>query len=325
MIMPNQSPVVKTIGGYFSLQLIAGEEYYPDLIKLNTSRNAFEYILQIKKYTKVYIPYFTCDVMLEPLVKLKIPYQFYKINKYLEPIFDFEIGKTECLLYNNYFGLKDITVKKLSNTISNLIIDNAQAFFSVPLPNVDTFYSCRKFFGVSDGAYLQINSLDRLDIDKDLSFNRFSHLIKSIDYGIENGYADFIKNDNSLTNNDIRSMSALTQAILAGVNYEQCKAQRIQNFNFLHDNLSSINEMEVDFPASVPAMFYPFLSSKNSLKSKLIENKIFVPTYWPNIFTWTKSNSLEYELAERVVYLPIDHRYNEKDMAHVIKVLRSIL
>jgi RimJ/RimL family protein N-acetyltransferase len=312
---------MNSIGGYFSLQLKQGKEYYPDLIKLNTSRNAFEYILRIKKYTKVYIPYFTCDVMLEPLVKLKIPFQFYKINVQLEPIFDFEIGQTECLLYNNYFGLKDVTVKKLSNSIKNLIIDNAQAFFSKPLPNVDTFYSCRKFFGVSDGAYLQINKFEDLHLERDISIHRFSHLLKSIDCGKENSYADFIENEKGLSYNDIRFMSTLTQSILSNIDYEECKAKRIENFNFLHEKLAPFNELNIDFPTSTPAMFYPFLYSKANLKDKLIANKIFVPTFWPNIFNWTNENMLEYKLAENVAYLPIDHRYNLEDIARILKVL----
>jgi hypothetical protein len=33
-----------SIGGYFELELSRGEEYHSDAIRLNTGRNAFEYI-----------------------------------------------------------------------------------------------------------------------------------------------------------------------------------------------------------------------------------------------------------------------------------------
>lgn len=62
----------KTIGGYIPLELSKGELYYPDLIALNTGRNALEYVLRIRKYTTIYLPYYTCEVLLEPLRKLNV-------------------------------------------------------------------------------------------------------------------------------------------------------------------------------------------------------------------------------------------------------------
>lgn len=301
-----------------------GREYYPDLIKLNTSRNALAYILKLKRYTKIYIPYFTCDVLLEAMHSLNIPYQFYKINERLEPVFDFQIGPTECFLYNNYFGLKEKAVKKVSQIIDNLIIDNAQAFFSEPMPDTDTFYSCRKFFGVPDGAYLQVNTNDRLKLENDISADRFSHLLKSIDHGIEYSYADFIENETGLNNNEIKTMSRLTQTMLSGVDYEAAKQKRIENFDFLHKNLSSVNELEFEFPKSTPAMLYPLLISKTGVKEKLIEKKVFTPTYWPNVLEWTRDDMIEHKLARDVVHLPIDHRYDLNDMAYILEIIFEI-
>lgn len=320
-----QSAQNRTMGGYFQLQLANGNEYYPDLVRLNTARNAFGYILETRKYTKVYLPFFTCEVMLEPLFRLNIPYQFYRINKQLEPILDFEIGATECLLYNNYFGLKQNAVERLSHTVRNLIVDNAQAFYSEPLTGIDTFYSCRKFFGVPDGAYLQIDTEKYLELESDISVNRFSHLVKSIDQGIEDSYTDFIQNENGLIGNEIKSMSVLTKAILSNIDYSTCKDKRIENFNFLHENLSSVNELEIDFPLAAPAMLYPFLVSKTGIKEKLIDKKIFVPTYWPNIFKWTTNDMLEYQLAKNVIYLPVDHRYNLHQMSYMLNILEELI
>ena len=62
---------MKTLGGYFELELRKGDHYHKTAIKLNTGRNAFEYLLRAKQYQKVYMPYFTCDVMLEPIKKLQ--------------------------------------------------------------------------------------------------------------------------------------------------------------------------------------------------------------------------------------------------------------
>ncbi|WP_316811952.1 hypothetical protein [Pedobacter heparinus] len=320
-----ESLAVRPIGGYFPLTLVQGKEYYPELIRLNTSRNALEYILILKGYTKVYFPYYTCEVLLEPLIRLNIPYQFYKINPNLEPILDFEVGPTECLLYTNYFGLKDAVLKQLKATIGNLIIDNAQAFFSRPLPYSDTFYSCRKFFGVPDGAYLQINTDDRLILEKDHSADRVGHLTRSIDYGIEHSYADFITNELCLKDNDIKSMSLLTQALLRGINYKECRNKRIENFKYLNDQLFLVNELELFLPEGVAAMMYPLLLLKRDIRSKLIAKKIFVPTYWPNVLKWTGYKTYEHQLARYMVCLPVDHRYSLNDMEYIVNVIKKII
>jgi hypothetical protein len=57
----------------------------------------------------------------------------------------------------------------------------------------------------------------------------------------------------------------------------------------------------------------------------LIKEKIFVATYWPNVFDWTLPDSMEYYLAKNIVPLPIDQRYNLDDMQYMVTVLKNLL
>ena len=68
-------------------------------------------------------------------------------------------------------------------------------------------------------------------------------------------------------------------------------------------------------------MAYPFLSAGRALKQKLIADKIFVATYWPNVLDWCEPQDWEYKLADRTVFLPIDQRYGEKEMERIISVI----
>lgn len=316
---------VRPIGGYMELQLEHRQAYYQDLIPLNTGRNALEYILRIRRYTLIYLPYFTCEVLLEPLQKLGIEYKFYKIDEDLNPIIDFELEEHGCMLYTNYFGVKTGTVKWLSKTIKHLIIDNAQAFYTLPIHQVDTFYSCRKFFGVPDGAYLYASTEIGLHLKVDHSVLRFSHLIRSIDFNIEDGYADYLKNNQQLSNNEIKTMSVLTSNLLAAIDYEHCAKARKDNFNYLHKYLRNINMLRLNFVDEEVPMVYPLLLVSPKLKEKLIAHKIFVATYWPNVFDWTNASSYEYFLSENLIALPIDHRYTLNDMRCILTILNSLL
>ncbi|MBX9839642.1 MAG: hypothetical protein K2X69_15160 [Silvanigrellaceae bacterium] len=86
---------MSAIGGYFGLELDLKQEYHKDAICLNTGRNALEYILLARKYTKIYIPFFTCEVVIETIIKVKTNYQFYTINENFEPNFDFSLVSDE--------------------------------------------------------------------------------------------------------------------------------------------------------------------------------------------------------------------------------------
>jgi len=314
---------MKAIGGFFELELNNGREYYPHLIKLNTARNCLEYILRVRNYKKIYIPYYTCDVILEPIKKLNINYEFYYINEMLEPEIK-EINRDSALLYTNYFGLKVEFIKSLLKKFKNIIIDNAQAFFAEPIEDIDTFYSPRKFFGVPDGGYLSINKKINISLRKDISLNRISHLLKRIEVGAEAAYDEFKHNDKSLDNQPIKIMSELTKNILSSINYSKVKRIRNRNFNLLHDNLKDKNELmdliEKSKPINGP-MFYPFLITKDGIREYLIKNKIYVATYWPNVFKWADENSFEYKLAKYLLPLPIDQRYGKNDMKKILEII----
>jgi hypothetical protein len=219
---------MNAIGGYFSLEIDKKSEYHSEAIHLNTGRNALEYILVSRCYKKIYLPHYTCDSLLEPIRKLGLLHEFYFINEKFEPIFDFSLIKEdECFLYTNYFGLKDDFIYTLKIRCANLIIDNAQAFYAEPLEYTDTFYSPRKFFGVADGAYLYTTKIIETELERDISYGRFAHLLRRVDVSAENGYSFFINNDKSLSNMPIMRMSKLTQKILSSIDYEDIAACRI--------------------------------------------------------------------------------------------------
>lgn len=310
----------KSVGGYFELELRDTGGYHPKAIALNSARNSFEYILKVRQYKKVYLPYYTCEVLLDPIKKLKIDFEFYAINQNLEPVFDYNKIKSEDgFLYTNYFGLRDKFIYDLGTKISNLIIDNAQSFFSEPINNVDTFYSPRKFFGVSDGAYLFCNKQLNQDLEQDISYNRMSHLMMRSDINAELGYSEFSKNDNSLIDQPIKRMSNLTHKILSSIDYELVKTKRIKNFEYLHQFLKDTNLLKIEESNKQVPLVYPFWTKDITVKKKLIENKIYCATYWPNVKGWCKEDSLEVRLTKELIHLPIDQRYDLNDMRNILK------
>ncbi len=312
------------IGGYFSLELRNGTHYHENALRLNTGRNCFEYILKSRGYKKIYIPYYICDVLLEPLKRLKIAYTFYHIDINLEPIGHFSLKKNEALLYINYFGLKQKSVADLANIYGkNLIVDNTQAFYAEALEGFDTFYSARKFFGVSDGAYLYTDTDYHYEnFAQDSSFNKMLHLLKRIDSSAEDGYKEFRRNEDGLKNNPILRMSKLTEQILCSVDHESVKQRRKENYSYLNEKLGGINIIQLPslMDNTVP-LVYPYLTTDSDLRDRLIKNKVFVTTFWLNVLDWTNINDLENQFTKYLIPLPIDQRYGIEDMNRILKII----
>ena len=84
---------MKAIGGYFGLELSEGSEYHQEAIALNSGRHCFEYILRLRKYLKIYIPYFAFEVKLEPIHKLCFQYKNYHSEEKLKPQYDFSLHR----------------------------------------------------------------------------------------------------------------------------------------------------------------------------------------------------------------------------------------
>ena len=312
---------MEAIGGYFSLELPLREEYHKNAIRLNTGRNCLEYILRARGYKKVYVPYYTCEAVMEPINKLDISYEFYHIDIHFEIRDRFTLKADEALLYTNYFGLKQRYVEQLAEKIGEqLIVDNTQAFYAKPISGIDTFYTCRKFFGVADGAYLYTDKLLDDEFEQDKSYDRMEHLLKRIDLSAEEGFADFRKVDDGLNNQPIRKMSKLTQRIMQSIDYEAAAKKRRENYQMLHNVLGEENNLQLSLDKDAVPMVYPFLTSTKGLRERLIENKVFVARYWPNVLEWTTENDIEYFLAYQMQPLPIDQRYGKEEMKKIIEI-----
>ena len=319
----------RPIGGYFEWEFPPAKQttLHESAVLLNSGRNALQYILeQIPKLSKLWIPYFTCEVVLEPLKRLGVPYEFYHINPNFELAQESSLDEGEFLLYTNYYGIKDEYIKKLADQYGDhLIIDNAQALFFAPIENCHQIYSPRKFIGMPDGGFAVSPLIDDLPcLQQGTSYERCTHLLKRTEQHPTQGYADFQKDDESISGLPIRQMSMISKKIFETVDLNFIQKRRLENFSFLHDSLWKTNRLAIPSANTFACpLVYPYWSHDSGLKKKLISSEVFVATYWPNVLGWTKSSDLEHELASNVVCIPIDQRYGKAEMEFIIELINK--
>ena len=316
---------MKEIGGYFGLEdhINNGGEYYKELIALNTARNALVYLVKAKRIKKLYIPYLLCDSVSQVCEREGIAYEYYHINERFQPIFGKELKDDEYLYIVNLYGqLSNERILEQKRQYKNIITDNIHAFFQKPIDGIDTIYSCRKFFGVPDGAYLSTDCLLKENLPLDNSDDRTNHIYGRIKDGATAHYAEFKANDASFKKLPLMKMSELTHKMLSEIDYETVRTIREENYAFLQQQLGNKNRLNLRLPEGPYA--YPFYCENGmEVKKKLAEKKIYVATLWPNVKDL--EGTLEKNYAENILPLPCDQRYARSDMEIMISYVKYLL
>ena len=310
---------MKEIGGYFELDRLTSDkgEYYKDLVSLNTARNALVYLVKAKRINKIYIPYLLCDSVSLVCDKEGIAYEYYHTDENFQPIFNRELKDNEYLYVVNLYGqLSNERILELKRQYKRIIADNIHAFFQKPVDGIDTIYSCRKFFGVPDGAYLATDCMLDEDLPIDNSGSRVSHIYGRVKDGATAHYAEFKANDASFKQLSLMRMSELTHKMLSEIDYEAVRAIREENYSFLHQQLVNKNRLNLRLPEGPYA--YPFYCENGmAAKKRLAQKKIYVATLWPNVLEL--DGTIEKDYAENILPLPCDQRYGRDSMDFIIK------
>lgn len=302
---------VDEIGGYFGIECGKAPLYHQDGFYLNLGRSALRYVVRALGIRRMHVPYYTCHTVAEALRSENCEPLFYAIDDEFLPEEDFP--RDDFVLYNNYFGVMGANVGILSGQYPNLIVDNAQAYYTRPECRA-AIYSPRKFFGLPDGGILVGRDLPRLDLRRATSWENSMHLLKRIDINAQAGYGDFVRSDENMENVPVLKMSKLTVALMGNIDAESAAKKRVENFSYIRNHLP----MQFPFAMSdddVP-MVYPYMTNNIRLRSRLIQSKIYVASYWPGVRNCG-------DLQERIIPLPIDQRYDEKDMERIVEVIKN--
>lgn len=315
-------------GGYFGLELPAARaEFHRDALRFQSSRGAFLALLRAHRPTAVWMPWYICDSMLEPLRMTDTPVIRYEIDERLRVV-SAAPAAGELLLYVNYFGLCGRNVDDVLRRFpaEQVVIDNSQAFYARPSEGLATLYSPRKFFGVADGGYLAttrpIAMPDEVD---DLSIERATHLLKRLAMGAEAGYSDYIAAEAALSMQEPKRMSALTQRILSCIDYADVQARRVANFAFLEAVLGHANEFVFDERDSGTPLCYPFLGVPCAVREALSRARIYTPCYWREVARTDAAPAFERRLAQEALFLPCDQRLSRPQLEHMASLLLNWL
>ena len=315
------------LGGYIELELpVQDQHWLANAYKFNSARAALTSLIAQLTIKEVWLPRYLCDSIINTFDGGKVQLKFYELAEDFTIKSELSLGEHSLLLYVNYFGVcTEQALCVISQYGANkVVIDNSQAMFCDPLETLATIYSPRKFFGLPDGGLLYSDDprIKQPEGRDNTSETRMGHLISRLTNSPEKAYQIYLEAEQGIAGLPVLGISKLTERLLHSVDYEAAKIGRARNARHLHDHLGKYNQLDLNFDDTIAPLCYPFLPNVNAAKRiDLIKNKVFVPSYWPEVLTRVEEGSFEWELVTNGLFLPCDQRCTEHDMDRLVHLL----
>ena len=341
----------KEIGGDFKIKLPIFtkkiKNIHPKMILLSNGSDCIDYIIKSQNITfksKVLVPSYLCDSILEPLKKNNIGYKFYKLNNNLEPNLTDIKNKLKdksikLLFLINYFGKIQPKIKEIKKVCEKrkikLVEDNVQSFISSHIKYGDfNFNSYRKFLPVPDGAFLigdfKKKILPNTHTNKFYKTRLYEGILKLVGFK-KLARKLIIRSEEKLINNYRRPkpISKVSKYIIERTNFNEIHLKRKKNYNYVLSQINRTNKLKPvitnltneECPLGFPVLFQSN-EVRNEIRQKLIQNKIYPPIHWA---LPEEINCKEFEncwkISKTILTIPIDQRYSQKDIKKIMEII----
>lgn len=314
----------REIGGYLELERYTGGLFHDDAVALNCCRGALAYAAELRGFTRIWVSDFMCDCVSALFRREGVDVSIYHIGADLLPIYDFALGADDWMLLCDYYG--QLRAEDVERAVSycggRLIVDETQGFFRKPWTQADTVYSCRKWFGVSDGGFIATGGGSRIDreLPRDESRDRMGFVLGRLERPASEFYGAASENNEFFDSEPAKAMSAITESLMRAVDFEGARLKRIANYKQLDEALSGRNLLDLRVPEG-PFM-YPFLvENAEGTRQAMAAEGVFVPMLWPNVLEDAEAGSVAVEYAKNILPLPVDQRYGAGDMKRILEAL----
>mgnify|MGYP004575935185 CR=1 FL=1 len=314
---------MREIGGFIELGINYGHEFHENCIALNNGRNCLRYLIRVRNIKEIWLPKLLCSAISDTCNAEGVKIVYYSIDDQLRPILPSDLGGAWLYLINYYGQLENAEIIAFEKQYSKIIVDNAQAFYSKPIGKIDTIYTCRKFFGVSDGGYLYTELEMEDDIQQDESHDRIQFLAGRLERTAQEFYSKYRRNEEIIDKLPLKLMSKTTHNLLRCIDYGKEAKIREENFKYLHQHLKCMNKIKVILPVG-PYMYPLYIKNGAYMRKKLQAEKIYIPLLWPNVKQNLEPSDREYQLANNILPLPCDQRYSLRDMEYILQKIKRL-
>lgn len=317
-----------------------------DVIFTDSGRNALKLLLSHINCTEIFLPNYICDSVIQSIPS-NIVIHYYSVDVHFQPDFsilnDSPLSHTSIIYIMNYFGhylsgeyqeyLR--TIKQKYKCI--IIEDTTHSLLSSNKALGDyCVCSLRKWFPIPDGGVLysptSLNFLPKEElIPKPLSNKLTAMLLKSLHLqgtlDCNSVYRSIFATEESCLDlqDTIYSISLFSLDLLRYFSISNLQSKRITNGTFVHTYISKNlpNHLVFSQLAPVPFSIPIYCSQRDSLRRFLMDAQIYCAVHWPLDDTPLKCNKTSMYISQKILSLPIDHRYSKEHMTYLINTLTA--
>lgn len=335
---------------YFSLI----NSKFRDFIYLRSGRDGLGVVAQnIKSDRKcILLPAYCCDSMVYPFARNGWEIHYYSLDVdlivnlvSLKAAIDIYAPGT--ILLMNYFGIAPtaMVINEIKNYSNDIVIieDFTHCLFDVNdiySEHVDYYISSiRKWIGINDGAIvLSKHLIERKPVYVENDFVNIRTKAQNIkrrylttgNIEDKNIYRTALRRAEQCLAEDLHIVGMSTDSIklLHSLNASEIKHQRRQNYFHLLELIKDINS--ISFPINVSKVCTPFalpieVNNRDGVQRELADRNLYAPVLWPLGDEARSSCVVSARMADNMLAIPIDQRYDYDDIEEISKILHSVL
>lgn len=301
----------------------------------------------------VLIPAYTCQTVITPFEEAGWCCEYYSINRDLRIDTSNLLGLVEkchpsLVIAHPYFGmdLNDEEMKVLAAIKEQgiaVVLDLTQCLFSTKQYPFASFMvaSYRKWMPIPDGGYLK-NMTDAVRFyqpetendeftDRELAamylrgqyFGNGEQRTKAISIRLSKA-ADHLADSNIAPH----KMSQVAYNLMRYEDLEVNQQRRFENYTYLYQNIHERNKVSkvcknIDAVTTAPLYFTIFVQDRPSLQRPLVQEAIYAPVIWPVEDERVLINDEVKYIYDHILAIPIDQRYDEKDMQRAVEIINN--
>ncbi|MBQ6275438.1 MAG: hypothetical protein IJK62_01870 [Bacteroidales bacterium] len=352
------------IGSIFPLYEIDLKASRFEIVEIPNEKKIFyslcrEALYAIAKYNStsekiVLLPAYTCDTLITPFKELGWTCYYYPVDLQLridvkESVRLYNMCHAALIVVHPYCG-KDLSNEEINfleaihNRGCKIVVDLTQCIFSVQRLNCVDYYigSYRKWFAIPDGGFLEpkdeseifdtglTNNEDFVSLQYDamylrgLYFLNGNEIVKDISRRLNKKAERMID-----TNIIPHRMSLFSYRLLNAEDVQKNQSKRFANYKYLLDNLIKVNKCKIVCSnmyevTSAPLYFMFYSENRSNLQKKLAEQHIYAPILWPVVYDEVLVDDTTKFIYENILAIPIDQRYDEKDMEKIVELIEKL-
>ncbi len=299
---------------------------------------------------KVLLPAYTCQTVIDPFQQEGWKIIYYNINRNLRIDFadlqdKFTAFKPNLCVVHPYYGadLNQEELEKLrmlKEKGCKLVEDLTQCVFSVQYDSVFDYFlgSYRKWFPIPDGAFLKCVGVTHQVMEENQEFVRpmaDAMYLRGVFHKTED--ANIKEISRRVGNEAIAKisnvieqhvMSEFSWSLLSKIDVEDVKRRRFDNYKYLYNHLTSVNNIELperklEEITCAPLFFPVYVKNRAEFQRRLALHEIYAPVLWPVHTSALLINNDIKCIFDEILMLPIDQRYGVEDMKRMINVIQS--